>query len=316
MKCYNCGNDIPGESVFCGMCGARLVPEPKPVAESESTPSEPVTEPKTTNAEPVIDPLTEPVEPITESDPIVDPLTEPVEPVIEPSEPIADPIEPVIESVSEPDEPLTEPVEQPSDTYEPITEPVTDGSGSVQTEHFVINHCPYCGAVLMSGAKFCSNCGNSIAVYEMNIHGRRGTRISAKAVIAAIIAVVVIIWGVSFLADCHSIEGEWAVENSGGGFFDMFSESYLDFDDGTAIYYNGFFNARRYSYTYNRFTKVLTLQATISGGTEPESSILHVEWIDPYTITIRELNMTLYRIEDIPYSYDDDEFDDNDAMMF
>ena len=259
MKCHNCGNDIPEESVFCGICGARVEPEPDI------------------------------------SEPIIDPVTEPVEPVIEPVEPITEPVEPA----TEPDEPIIIDSDEQSE--------------GAHAEEFIINHCPHCGAVLIDGAKFCSNCGKSTAVYEWDTRGKR-TR--AKMIIAAILAAAVIILGVSFLMDFRSIEGEWAVENSGGGFFDMFSESYLDFDDnGTAMYYNGLFNARKYNYSYNRFTKILTLESARYGA-DGEESRLHVDWIDPYTITIRELNMTLYRIDDIPYAYEDDEFDDNDVVEF
>ena len=257
MKCYNCGNEIPEQSVFCGMCGARLEPEPIP-------------------AEPIIKP------------------TEPAEP----------------EPETEPTEPTTESTEPEYNTAEAFAD--TDEYG--QAEEFVINHCPYCGAVLMSGAKFCSNCGNSLVVYEQNM--RNKSKISVKAVIAGVAAALVIIFCVGFLTNCRSIEGAWEVENSGGGFFNMFSESYLDFDDdGTAMYYNGLFTARKYNYTYNRFTKVLVLKSA-GHGPDTEDSRLHVEWIDRYTIVIRELNMTLYRINDIPYAYDDDEYNDNDAVFY
>lgn len=271
MKCHNCGNDVPEESVFCGMCGARL--------ESESV----------EHIEPVTVPITEPEPNPTE--PIIDPITEPVEPTIEPVEPGIEPItEPVVEEVE------------------------AEYADSAQTDEFIINHCPHCGAVLISGAKFCSNCGGSVVIYEGNTSVKKAR---IKMIIAAVLAVIVIVSGVSILMNNRSIEGEWAVENSGVGFFDIFGESYLDFDDdGTAVYYNGLFSTKKYSYTYNRFTKVLTLQAAVLSGAEPERARLHVEWIDPYTITIRELNMTLYRIDDIPYAYDDDEFDDDDVVQF
>ena len=275
MKCHNCGNEIPEESVFCGMCGARA----DGVITLEEPPVEPAVEPESISPEPVTGPM-------------------PSETVVESTDTVIETEVPETESSAEFEE-----TEAPGTEYE-------------HTEEFVIKHCPYCGAVLMSGAKFCSNCGNSIVVYERNMYGKRGGKIGVKAVIAAIAAAVVIIVCAGFLTNFRSIEGEWAVENSGGGFFDMFSEVYLDFDDdGTAVYYNGLFTARRYTYTYNRFTKVLTLKS-VGRGIGTEDSRLHVEWIDPYTISIRELNMTLYRVDNIPYAYDDDEYSADDVVMF
>lgn len=321
MKCHNCGSDIPEESVFCGMCGTRLEPEKAetmPNAGTEPIIPEPVTDPEPTPAEPVIDPLTEPTEP----------TSEPVEPTAESVEPTAKQVESTVESVeltSESADPITESFESITESAEPMAESVqpvgeqvvaeseSDDSKNAQADEFILNHCPNCGAVVINGAKFCSNCGYSVVVHEKNM---RAEKIGAKTVIAAILAACVIIFGVYYLVGCRSIEGEWAVENSGGGIFSMFSESYLDFkDDGTAMYYNGFFNARRYSYTYNRFTKILTLKST-GYGADDEDTCLHVEWIDPHTVSIRELNMTLYRIDDIPYAYEDDEFSDEDVVEF
>lgn len=273
MKCYSCGNDVPEESIFCGMCGARL---------------------ELSTEEPEAAPIETTEDEAAEWD-LIDIIIDPEES----EEPITEPEEPVIES----EEPVTEPEE-------------TEHSDGGQTEEFVLNHCPYCGAALMSGAKFCSNCGNSITVYERNMRARRSGKIGAKMIVLAVLAAIAIIWGMNFLSDCRSIEGEWKVEKSDSGFFDVFGESYLDFgNDGIAVYYDGFFTTRQYEYTYNRFTKILTLKSA-GYGVNGADSRLHVEWIDPYTITIRELNMTLYRIEDIPYYYEDSEFDNNDVVIF
>ena len=321
MRCYNCGNEIPEQSVFCGICGARIEPdsnpvesamEPEPITEPEQAPVEPVTEPEQSPVEPVTIPITEPeqgpVEPVTI--PVTEPEQSPVEPVTVPvTEPEQSPIEPIAEPEPNPVEPEAE-TEQTEGVYS------NQYGESEQTEEFVIKHCPYCGAVLMSGAKFCSNCGNSIVVYEQNMRSRYRRKVSVKIIIAAVAAAIVIIFGAGVLLSSHSIEGEWVVEHSGGGFFDMFSESYLDFDDdGTAVYYNGLFTARRYDYTYNRFTKILTLRS-VGRGSDMGDSRLHVDWIDRYTIFIPELNMRLCRIDNIPYAYEDDEFDDDDVVVY
>ena len=277
MKCYNCGSDVPEESIFCGMCGAKLESEP----ETEEPEAAPVVEP-------------EPMEPI------IDPVTEPVEPVAEPTEPIDKPVEPVSES----DETVIETTQ-------------TEQNEGAHAEVFIIKNCPRCGAVLINGAKFCSNCGNSLIVYEQDMNRSRKRGKGVKVAITAILAALVIIFGVRFFMNSYSIEGEWVVENSGGGFFDMFGESYLEFDDdGTAMYYNGLFTLKKYGYSYNRFTKILTLQISAQGGILPDNARLHVEWIDPYTISIRELNMTLHRVEDIPYAYEDDEYNNDDIVQF
>ena len=302
MKCHNCGAQIPEESVFCGMCGARVEQESTPI----ETVTEPITEPNPEPIEPVTEPESSPAEPVTEPEPKPIAEPEPTEPVTEPE---PSPAEPELEPIAEPEAEPIEPEQVQTDHQQ---------NSGTRTEEFVIDYCPYCGAVLIKGAKFCSNCGNSIVVYEQNMKSRiaGGQKKNVKLIIAAVAAAIVIIFGANFLRDCRSIKGSWAVENTGFGLFDMFSESYLDFDnDGTAMYYSGLFTVRKYNYTDNRFTKTLVLTSA-GRGLDTADSRLHVDWIDRYTISIRELDMTLYRINDIPYSYDDDEYDDGDAIQF
>ena len=287
MKCHNCGAEIPEKSIFCSICGVRVEQETETVIEPETSPVEPAADAKPIQFEP---------EPI-QSEPVAD-----AEPVQFEPEPVQFEPEP-IQFEPEPIQFEPEPEAKPTEPYEE----------EIRTEGFVINHCQYCGAVLMNGANFCSNCGNAVMVYEQNIRKKGIGKGIIALLIAAAAAVVIMIGGMSVAMNCPDIKGEWAVESNNFSIFDMFNESYLDFEgDGTALYYDGFFTSKKYSYAYNRFTKVLTLK----GSTESENTYLHVRWINNHTIFIRELNMVLYRIDDIPYMYNDDEYNEGDAVQF
>ncbi len=370
MKCHNCGSEIPEQSLFCGMCGAKVAQDvSSAVTNADAPASEAGETPEWTNMS--IEPDT-PVEPITEPDFPNEPGIPhapgiPNEPGI-PDEPDI-PNEPDIPDA--PDIPVTEPeprIDEPASI--PVTEPefapdipdvpdVADGSAATNEQHnsafgggveatayestsysesdpgqawehgsgteyvppsgtwdqgaaknTVIRHCQRCGAVLMEGAKFCSNCGGGVTAYEPPRREKSVGKLIAS--IVAVIALLAIISGITVTLEGHDIEGEWVVENNDDMFGGMFGESYLDFDDGTALYYNGLFSAQRYTYSYNRFTKILTLQGK---GTDEYTSV-HVEWHGSNTVVLPELDMTITRIDDIPYEYSDEEYDSDDVIQF
>lgn len=143
------------------------------------------------------------------------------------------------------------------------------------------------------------------------VKNRNGGVIALIAVLIAAIVAAAAIWGLTGASD---IEGEWMVsDNSVSGMFGLFNESYFDFnDDGTAVYYNGVFSTYNYKYSYNRFTRTLRL----TGVTGSNEQVFGIDWVSGDEFEIRELGMTFKRIDDIPYDYEDDEYDGDDAVSF
>lgn len=99
MKCHVCGLELPENAVFCGNCGAKVIPVaaepvPAPVVE-EVIPEAPVIEPAPVVEEPAVAEVFQ-EEPAPVAEPVMEPVAEPAveEPVFEAApavEPVAEP---------------------------------------------------------------------------------------------------------------------------------------------------------------------------------------------------------------------------------
>lgn len=98
----------------------------------------------------------------------------------------------------------------------------------------------------------------------------------------------------------EDIEGQWVLEDR--SMFSILNETYIEFEDGEADYYNGFFSHEEWEYKYNSFFDTLKLYKSPTNVT-----ILHLEWIDKNTFMIISNGATFKRV-----AYDDaDIFEDD-----